>query len=147
MQNDLLNAGREADHREEQAVQVEVLKHALNRMPVDTEGNTGHAQIQAAADHVLCCQDVVIGRGDVTRNASCRNTERIQYYFVSSCKYIVPIQRGDGVLYLTRGEARRSRRSRGHLQPRCPPSLPLHQGKDCSPPSGPSPPAGGMAEP
>lgn len=56
----LRNACREADNREEKAVQVEVLKHALNRMPIDTEGNTGHAQIQTAADHVLCCKDVLI---------------------------------------------------------------------------------------
>ncbi len=59
--NVLRDACREADNREEQAVQVKVLKHALNRMPVDTEGNTGHAQIQTAADHVLCCQGVLIG--------------------------------------------------------------------------------------
>ena len=56
----LRDACRETDNREEQAVQVEVLKHALNRMPIDTEGNAGHAQIQTAADHVLCCQHVLI---------------------------------------------------------------------------------------
>lgn len=59
--NALRNACREADDREEQAIQVEVLKHALDWMPIDSEGNTGHAQIQTATDHVLCCQDVVTG--------------------------------------------------------------------------------------
>lgn len=68
--NVLLNACREADDREEQAVQVEVLKHALYGMPVDPEGNTGHAQIQAAADHILCSQDVLVGCGDVARNTA-----------------------------------------------------------------------------
>lgn len=71
------NACREADNREKQAVQIEVLKHALHRMPIDTEGNTGHAQIQTAANHVLCCQDVLIGCGNMTRNTSCGRIEQI----------------------------------------------------------------------
>lgn len=75
--NVLLNACRKADNGEEQAVQVEVLKHALNRMPIDTEGNTGHAQIQTAADHVLRCQDVLIGCGNMARNTSCGHKEQI----------------------------------------------------------------------
>jgi len=71
MQKALLHACREADDGEEQAVQVEVLEHALNRMPVDSEGDTGHAQVQTAADHVLGCQEVLIGRGDMARNTPC----------------------------------------------------------------------------
>lgn len=66
----LLNACREADDREEQAIQVEVLKHSLNRMPIDAEGNTGHVEIQTAADHVLSCQGVLIGCSNVTRNTA-----------------------------------------------------------------------------
>ena len=60
--------GGEADYGEEEAVQVEVLKHALHRVTVDTEGDTGHAQIQAAAHHVLRCQDMLIGRGHHPRD-------------------------------------------------------------------------------
>ncbi|TNN51117.1 hypothetical protein EYF80_038694 [Liparis tanakae] len=40
-------------------------------MPVDPEGDAGHAQVQTAADHVLGCQEVLIGRGDVARNTPC----------------------------------------------------------------------------
>lgn len=39
----LLDSGREADHGEEEAVHVEVLKHALNRVSVDAEGDAGYA--------------------------------------------------------------------------------------------------------
>lgn len=49
------DACRKADHREEKAVQVEVLKHALDRVAVDPEGNTRNAQIQTAADHIFRC--------------------------------------------------------------------------------------------
>lgn len=49
----LLNTCREADNRKEEAVCVEVLEHALNRLPVDPEGHAGRAQIQTAADHVV----------------------------------------------------------------------------------------------
>ncbi|TNN66596.1 hypothetical protein EYF80_023130 [Liparis tanakae] len=55
-------ASREADDREEEAVHIEVLKHALNRVAVDTEGDAGHAQIQAAADDVVSSQGVCAGR-------------------------------------------------------------------------------------
>lgn len=61
MEDLLRNSCGEADDREEKAIQVEVLKHSLDRMAVDTEGDTGHAQIQTAADNVLCCQDVLVG--------------------------------------------------------------------------------------
>lgn len=43
----------EADDREKEAVCVEILKHALNRLPVDPEGDAGSAQVQAAAHHIL----------------------------------------------------------------------------------------------
>lgn len=56
----LLDASREADHREEEAVHVEVLKHALNWVSVDPEGDAGHTQIQAAADNIICSQGVCI---------------------------------------------------------------------------------------
>lgn len=74
MIKDLLrNARREADNGEEKAVQVEVLKHSLNGMPVDTEGDAGHAQIQTAADYILSSQDVLIGGGNMARNTSYRH--------------------------------------------------------------------------
>lgn len=38
----LLHTRREADYWEEEAVQVEVLKHPLDRMSVDAEGDAGH---------------------------------------------------------------------------------------------------------
>lgn len=48
--------------------------------------------------------------------------------------------------YQTRGEVHQNRTSRGHPRPRCLPNLPPRQGKDCSPPSEPSPHAGDRAE-
>lgn len=56
-----LDSSREAGHREEEAVRVEVLKHSLNRLAVDPEGDTGHAEVQTAAHHVLCSQKMLIG--------------------------------------------------------------------------------------
>ncbi len=53
-------------------------------MPIDTEGNTGYAQIQTAADHVLSCKDVLIGCGNMTRNTSCGQKEQI-----NSCLSII----------------------------------------------------------
>lgn len=38
----LLYSSGEADDREEETVQVKVLEHALNRMSVNAEGDTGH---------------------------------------------------------------------------------------------------------
>lgn len=58
----LLNPSREADDREEEAIHIEVFKHALNWVAVNTEGDTGHAQIQTAADDIICSQGVCAGR-------------------------------------------------------------------------------------
>lgn len=59
----LLDSSREADDGEKEAVNIEVFKHALNWVAVDTEGDTGHAQIQTATDDVICSQRVCTGRG------------------------------------------------------------------------------------
>lgn len=77
--NVTLDACREADNWKKQAIQVEVLKHSLNRMTIDTKGNAGHTQIQAAADHILCCQEVLVRCGNMTWNTTCKqskNTEK-----------------------------------------------------------------------
>lgn len=58
----LLDSSREADDGEKEAVHIEVFKHALNWVAINTEGDTGHAQIQTAADHIICSQGVCIGR-------------------------------------------------------------------------------------
>ena len=58
----LLDSSREADHREEEAIYIEVFKHALNWVTVDTEGDAGHTQIQTAADDVICSQGVCVRR-------------------------------------------------------------------------------------
>ncbi len=57
----LLDSSREADDREEQAVHIEVFKHALNWVAVNTEGDTGHTQVQTAADNIICSQGVGVG--------------------------------------------------------------------------------------
>lgn len=67
MKRHLLDASREAEDGEEEAVHVEVLKHALDRVAVDAEGNTGHAQIQAAAHDVISGQRVRVRRGHLAR--------------------------------------------------------------------------------
>lgn len=48
-----LDPCREADDREEEAVCVEIFKHALNWLSVDPERDAGSAQVQTAAHHVL----------------------------------------------------------------------------------------------
>lgn len=59
----LLDTCREADNREEESVCVEVLKHALNRLPVDPEGHAGSTQVQTAADHIIGVQQVLVNGG------------------------------------------------------------------------------------
>lgn len=49
----LLDTCREAHDREEESFCVEVLEHALNRLPVDPVGHAGSPQIQTAADHIV----------------------------------------------------------------------------------------------
>lgn len=61
----------EADDWEEEPVRVEILKHALNRLPVDPEGDAGSAQVQAAAHHVLRGQDVLVERRNRPRYTAC----------------------------------------------------------------------------
>lgn len=39
----LLDTSREADDGEEESIGVEVLEHALDRLPVDPEGHAGSA--------------------------------------------------------------------------------------------------------
>lgn len=43
----------ETDDREEEAVGVEILKHALDGLSVDSEGDAGGTQVQTTAHHVL----------------------------------------------------------------------------------------------
>lgn len=61
--NHALDSSREADDGEEEGVHVEVLKHALNGVAINPEGDTGHAQVKATADHVISSQSVCVRRG------------------------------------------------------------------------------------
>lgn len=139
MKRHLLDSGREAEDGEEEAVHVKVLKHALDRVAVDAEGDAGHAQIQAAAHHVISSQRVGVRRGHLPRYSAWRHPH-------SQFKLCRGEQSGAASdvtpAYLTRGAPHRSRRSRGRLPRRSHPSPPLPRGKDCSPPSWPSPHAG-----
>ena len=56
----LLDTCREADNGEEESVCVEVLKHALDRLPIDPERHAGSSQIQTAADHIIRVQQVLV---------------------------------------------------------------------------------------
>lgn len=49
----ILDTSREADNREEETVCVEALKHALNRLPIDSKGDAWSSKIQTAADHII----------------------------------------------------------------------------------------------
>ncbi len=68
---DVLDAGGEADHGEEEAVEVEGLEHALHRLPVDPEGDAGSVQIHAAAHHVIRRQQMLLHRRHRPRDAPC----------------------------------------------------------------------------
>lgn len=72
-----LDSSREADDREEETVHIKVLKHALNWMAIDAEGDTGHTQIQAAADYVVCSQSVSIGRSHLAGHSTCTAKQNI----------------------------------------------------------------------
>lgn len=62
----LLDSSREADDGEEEAVNIKVFKHALNWVAIDTEGDTGHTQIQTAAHDIIGSQRVCTGRGHLS---------------------------------------------------------------------------------
>lgn len=66
----LLDTCREADDGEEESLCVEVLEHALDRLPVDPEGHAGSAQIQTAADHVVRVQQVLVNGGHGPRDSA-----------------------------------------------------------------------------
>lgn len=65
-----LDSSWEAGHREEEAVRVEVFKHALNRLTVDPEGDAGHTEVQAATHHILRSQKMLIGGVNGPSNAA-----------------------------------------------------------------------------
>lgn len=67
----LLDTSREADHREEEPVQVKVLKHALHWEAVDAEGDAGNTQVKAAAHHIICPQGVLRRRCHRPSNTTC----------------------------------------------------------------------------
>lgn len=142
----LLNASWEADHREEETIQIEVLKHALNGMSIDAEGDTRHAQIQTAAHHVLRCKDVLTGWGHLTCNTTYREIRDVNakqnrrnnligYWSGMRLNTFISLN----TLHLSTGLAHQNHTSKDHLPHRCLP-IPLHlQDKDCSPLSKPSP--------
>lgn len=41
----LPDSSREADHRVEKAICVEIFKHALNRLAINPKGDTGHTEV------------------------------------------------------------------------------------------------------
>lgn len=41
----LPDSSREADHREEKAICIEIFKHALNWLAINPKGDTGHAEV------------------------------------------------------------------------------------------------------
>ena len=53
-----LDSSREAHHRVKEAVDTEVLQHALHRQPVDPERDAARAEVQTAADHIIVSQQV-----------------------------------------------------------------------------------------
>lgn len=72
----LLHSCREADNGEEKSVRVEVLKHSLDGLPVDPEGHAGRSQIQAAADHVVGVQQVLVNGGHGPGDSAWTETQR-----------------------------------------------------------------------
>ncbi len=62
----LLDPSWEADHREKEAIQIEVLEHALNGMSIDPKGDARNAQIQTAAHHISSRKNVWIWWGNLT---------------------------------------------------------------------------------
>lgn len=73
-----LDSSREADNGEEEAICVEVFEHALNRLAVDAERDTGSAEIQTTAHHVVGAEQVLIGGADRPSNAACTSANTRQ---------------------------------------------------------------------
>lgn len=73
-----LDPSREARHWEEKAIRVEVLKHALNWLAIDSEGDTGHTEVQAAAHHIFWSKEMLIGWANSPRNAACTGYTEVQ---------------------------------------------------------------------
>lgn len=66
-----LDTSREADYGEEEPVKVEGLEDTLHGAAVDAEGDGRHAEVQAAADHILGCQDVLPRVGHQACHVTC----------------------------------------------------------------------------
>ncbi len=75
---DSLDSGREGHDGEEESIWVEVLKHSLDRLAVDAEGDAWSAEIQTAADHILGPQHVLIGWADRTSHTTCQSKHTLQ---------------------------------------------------------------------
>ena len=67
----LLDTSREADNREEEPIKVEGLEDPLHRTAIDAERDGWHAEVQAAADHVLRGQEMLPGGSDQAWHVSC----------------------------------------------------------------------------
>lgn len=73
-----LDSSREADNGEEEAICVEVLKHALNRLAINTERDTGSAEIQTTAHHIVVTKQMLIRGADCPSNAACTSANTQQ---------------------------------------------------------------------
>lgn len=71
-----LDTGREADDGEEEPVEVEGLEDTLHGAAVDAEGDGRHAEVQAAADHVLWGQKVLPWGSHQAWHVSCTRDTR-----------------------------------------------------------------------
>lgn len=49
----ILDPSRKADNGKEEAICVEALKHALNRLSIDSKGDAWSSKIQTAADYII----------------------------------------------------------------------------------------------
>lgn len=67
----LLDPCREADDWEEESVRVEILKHALDGLSIDPEGDTRCSQVQTAAHYILWSQDVLVHRSNCPWDTAC----------------------------------------------------------------------------
>lgn len=72
----LLDTSREANNREEEPIQIEGLKDTLHRTAIDAEGDGRHAEVQAAADHVLRGQEVLPWGSHWACHMSCTRVTR-----------------------------------------------------------------------
>lgn len=136
----LLDPSRKANNRKEEAINIKVFKHSLNWVAINTEGDTGHTEIQTAAYNIIGSQCMCTGRSHLAGHSTWTVEQVVKrlYWLQEIVNLLLKNLRKS---YLTTDAVHQSHMSRGHLPHHYHPSLLLLQDRGYNLQSKPSLPA------